>query len=151
MKKAECRRTGAFKLWCWSRLLRVPWTARRSNQSILKKSTLNIHWKDWCWSWSLNTLATWYEELIHWRRPRCWVRSRAEEGDDRGWDGWMASSTQQIWVWTNSRRWWRTGKPDMLQSRGLQREGHDWMTRRNQQEALSTNCIQEAEKDGKDS
>ena len=63
MKKAECRRSDAFELWCWRRLLRVPWTARRSNQSIL-----NIHWKDWCWSWSSNTLATWCEELAHWKR-----------------------------------------------------------------------------------
>ena len=59
IKKAECPRTDTFELWCWRRLLRVPWTARRSNQSILKKSVLNIHWKDWCWSWSSNTLATW--------------------------------------------------------------------------------------------
>ena len=50
IKKAECPRIDAFELWCWRRLLRVPWTARRSNQSILKKSVLNIHWKDWCWS-----------------------------------------------------------------------------------------------------
>ena len=63
IKKAECQRTDAFELWCWRRLLRVPWTARRSKQSVLKKSTLNIHWKDWCWSWSSNTLATWCEEL----------------------------------------------------------------------------------------
>ena len=57
IKKAECQRTDAFELWCWRRLLRVLWTARRSNQSVLKKSTLDIHWKDWCWSWSFNTLA----------------------------------------------------------------------------------------------
>ena len=79
--------------WCfwtvvWRRLLRVPWTARRSNQSILRKSTLNIHWKDWCWSWSSNTVATWCEELTHWKRPCCWERLKAGgEGDDRGWDG----------------------------------------------------------------
>ena len=65
IKKAERRRIDAFELWCWRRLLRVPWTARRSNQSILKTSTLNIHWKDWCWSWSSNTLATWCEQLTH--------------------------------------------------------------------------------------
>ena len=58
IKKAECRRTDVFELWCWRRLLRVPWTARRSNQSILKEISLNIHWKDWCWSWNSNTLAT---------------------------------------------------------------------------------------------
>ena len=59
MKKAECRRIDAFELWCWRRLLRIPWTARRSNQSILKEIHLNIHWKDWCWIWHSNTSATW--------------------------------------------------------------------------------------------
>ena len=70
IKKAECWRIDAFKL-CWRRLLRVPWTARTSNHSFLKKSTLNIHWKDWCWSWSPNTLATWCEEPTHCKRPWC--------------------------------------------------------------------------------
>ena len=63
------------------------------------KSVPNIHWKDWCWSWSLNTLATWCEELTHLKRPCCWERLKAGgEGDDRGWDGWMASPTQWTWV-----------------------------------------------------
>ena len=74
IKKAEHQRTDAFELWCWRRLLRVPWTARRSNQSILRKSVLNIHWKDWCWSWNSNTLVTWYKELTHWKRPWYWER-----------------------------------------------------------------------------
>ena len=73
-----------------------------------RKSTLNIHWKDWCWS--SNTLSTWCKELTHWKRPWCWERLKAggKEGN-RGWDGWMASSTQWTRVWANSRRWWRTG------------------------------------------
>ena len=84
IKKAEHRRIDALELWCWRRLLRVPWTARRSNQSILRKSVLNIHWKDWCWSWSFKTLATWCKELTRWKRPWCWERLKAEgEGDDR--------------------------------------------------------------------
>ena len=96
VKKAERWRIDAFELWCWRRLLRVPWTARRPKQSILKKSVLNSHWKDWCWSWNANTLATWCEELTHWKRPRCWERLKAGgDGDDRVWDGWMASPTQQ--------------------------------------------------------
>ena len=74
IKKAECRRIDAFKLWCWRRLLRVPWTARWSNHSILKKSVLNIHWKGWCWSWSSNSLATWCEELTHWKIYWFWER-----------------------------------------------------------------------------
>ena len=61
-------RINAFELWCWRRLLRVPWTARWSSYSILKKSVLNIHWKDWCWGWNSNTLATWCEKQTHWKR-----------------------------------------------------------------------------------
>ena len=72
-----------------------------------RRSVLGVHWKDWCWSWNSNTLATWCEELTHLKRPWCWERLRAgEEGDDRGWDGWMASLTQCTWVWVNSRSWW---------------------------------------------
>ena len=92
IKKAERRRIDAFELWCWRRLLRVPWTAWRSNWFSSRKSVLNIHWKDLCWSWSSNTLATWCEELTHLKRPWCWERLKAGgEGDNRGWDGWMAS------------------------------------------------------------
>ena len=104
IKKAKHRRIDAFELWCWRRLLRVPWTARRSNQSILKEISPGVHWKDWCWSWNFNSLATWCEELTHLKRPWCWERLRAGgEGDDRGWDGWMASLIQWTWVWVVSR------------------------------------------------
>ena len=121
IKKAECRRVDAFELWCWRRLLRVPWTARRSNQSILKEISPEF-WKDWCWRWGSNTLATWCEELTYWKRP--WCRGRLKvggEGDDRGWDGWMASPVQWTWVWVSSRSWWWTWKPGVLQSMGSQR------------------------------
>ena len=88
-----------------------------------------IHWKDWCWSWNSDTLATWCKELTLWKRPSCWERLKTGgEGDDRGWDGWMASPTQGTWVWASFRRWWRTGKPGMLQSMGSQRVGHNWAT-----------------------
>ena len=120
IKKAECQRIDAFDLCCWRRLLRVPWTARRSNQSILKEIILNIHWKDWCWSWSSNTLATWCKELTHWKRLWYWERLRAGgEGGDRGWDGWMASPTQSTCARVNSRSWWWTGRPGVLQSMGV--------------------------------
>ena len=114
VRNAKCRRIDSFELW-WRRPLRVPWTARRSNQSILKElSVLNIHWKDWCWSSNSNTLATWCEELTHLKRLWCWERLRAGgEGHDRGWDGWMASLTQWTWVWVNSGSWWWTGRPGM--------------------------------------
>ena len=73
----------AFELWCWRRLLRVPWTGRRSNQSILKEISPE-YWKDWCWSWNSNTLVTWCEWLTHCKRPWCWERLKAGgEGDDR--------------------------------------------------------------------
>ena len=90
VKKAECQKIDAFELWCWRRLLRVPWIAGRSNQSFLKeiRSVLSIHWKDWCWSWNSSTLATWCKELTHWERAWCWEGLGAGgEGDDRGWDG----------------------------------------------------------------
>ena len=104
VKKAECWTTDAFELWCWRRLSRVPWTARRSNQSILKEiRTLGVHSKDWCWSWNFNTLATSCEELTHWKRPWCWEGLGAGgEGDDRGGGGWMASPTRWTWIWVNS-------------------------------------------------
>ena len=80
-----------------------------------RKSTLNIHWKDWFWSWNFNTSATWCEELTPWKRLWCWGRLKAEgERDDRGWDGWMASLTRWVWVWVNSGSWWWTGRPGVL-------------------------------------
>ena len=112
IKKAEHQRIDAFELWCWRRLLRVPWTVRSSNQSILKKSVLNIHWNDWCWSWSFNTLSTWCEDLTHWKRPWCWERLKAGgEGDDRGWDGLMLQqlsgmSVSKLWEWMMDRGAW---------------------------------------------
>ena len=105
IKKAEGWRIDAFELRGWRRLLRVPWTARRSNQFILKEINLEYSLKDWCWGWNSNTLATWFEELTHWKRPWCWEKLKAGgEGNDRGWDSWMASLTQWTWVWANSRR-----------------------------------------------
>ena len=95
-----------------------------------RRSVLNIHWKDWCWSWNFTTLATWCEELPHWKRPWCSERLRAGgEGDDRGWDGWMASPTQCTWVWLGSGRWSWTGRPGMLQFTGSQRVRQDWATK----------------------
>ena len=83
--------------------------------------------RDWCWSWNSNTLATWCEELTHWQRPWCWERLKAGgEGTDRGWDGWMASPSQCMWVWVNSGSWWWTGRPCVLRSVGSQRVRHDW-------------------------
>ena len=84
IKKAEPKRIDAFELWCWRRLLRVPWTARRSNQSILKEISLGVHWKDWCWSWNSNTLATWCKEPTHLKRLWCWGKLKAGGEADTG-------------------------------------------------------------------
>ena len=97
IKKAECRRIDTFELWCWRRLLTVPWTIRRSNQSILKEISPECSLEVLMWSWNSNPLATWCKELTHLKRPWCWERLKAGgEGDNRGWDGWMASPTQWI-------------------------------------------------------
>jgi len=89
-------------------------------------------WKEWCWSWNSSTLATSREELTHWKRLWCWEGLEARgEGDDRGWDGWMASLTRWTWVWVNSGSWWWTGRPGMLRFMGSQRVGNDWATELN--------------------
>ena len=128
INKAECWRIDAFELWCWRRLLKVPYTARRSNQSILKKSALNIHWKDW---WSFSILATWCEELTHEMTLMLGWLKAGGEGDDRRWDSWMESPMQWTWVWVSSGHWWWTGRPRMVQSMGSQRDEHDWATELN--------------------
>ena len=124
IKKAEHWRIDAFELWCW-RLFRVPWLQVDQTSQSKGKSILNIHQKDWCWNWSIHTLATWCKELTHWKRPWCWERLKTGgKGDDRGWAVWMASLTWCTWVWASPRAWWWTGKPGILQSTKLQRVGH---------------------------
>ena len=92
-----------------------------------RRSVLDVHRKDWCWSWNSSTLATSCEELTHWKRPWHWEGLRAGgEGEDRGWDGWMASLTWWAWVWVSSGSWWWTRRPGVLRFMGLQRVGHDW-------------------------
>ena len=92
----------------------------------LPQSTKSLLWMEWCWSWNSSTLTTSCEELTHWKRPWCWEGLGAGgEGDDRGWDGWMASLTRWT-VWVNSGSWWWTGRPGVLRFMGSQRVGHDW-------------------------
>ena len=95
IKKSEHQKIVAFELRCWRKLLRVSWMARRSSLSILKEINPNIHWKDWCWSWSSNTLATWCKEPTHWKRPWCWERLKAggvglAEDEMVGWHHWLS-------------------------------------------------------------
>ena len=107
IKKAEHWRIDAFELWYWRRLLRVPWSARRSNQSILKEISPECSLEGLMLKLKLQYSATWSKKLTHWKRPWCWERQRAgREGDNRGSDDWMASLTQWRWVWVNSGSWW---------------------------------------------
>ena len=109
IKKAEHRRIDAFEMWCWRRLLRVPWTARKNQPWIFIGKT----------DAEAKTPVLWPPDAKS--RLWCWERLRAGgEGGDRGWDGWMASPTQWTWIWANSRRQWKTGDPGMRQSMGLQ-------------------------------
>ena len=119
IKKAEHLRIDAFEQWCWRRL-ECPLDCKEIKPVNPKENqSWNIHWKDLCWSWNSNTLAIWCKELTYWKRPWCWERLKAGgEGDDRGWDGWMASLTQWTWVWVNFSTWWWTGSPGMLRCMG---------------------------------
>ena len=131
IKKAECRKVDAFELWCCRSLLRVPWTARRSNQPILKDISPGCSLEGLMLKLKLQYFGHLMRRADSFKRPWCWQRLGAGEGDDRGWDGWMASPTQWTWVWVGSRSWWWTGRRGVLQSMGLQRVGHDWATELN--------------------
>ena len=129
IKKAEHQRTDAFELWCWWRLLRVPWAARRSNQQIIKE----ISPEYWLERLVLKLKLQYFGHLM-WRTDslekilRLGKIEGRRKGDDRGWDGWMASPTQRTWVWASSGSWWWTGRPGMLQSIGSQRVAHNRAT-----------------------
>ena len=126
VKKAECRRLDAFELWCWRRLLRVPWTERRS---ILREISPECSLEGMMLKLKLQYFGHLCEELTHWKRLWCWEGLGAGgKGDNRGWDGWMASLTWWMWVWVNSGSWWWIGRPGVLRFIGSQRAGHDWVT-----------------------
>ena len=121
VKKAERRRIDGEDSWESLGLQGDP------TSPFWRRSVLGVLWKDWCWSWNSNTLATSCEELTHWKRPWCWEGLGARGVmDNRGWDGWMASPTQWTWIWVNSGSWWWTGRPSVLQFMGSQRVRHSW-------------------------
>ena len=134
MWELDCKEGWVLKNWCFRTVVleKSPLDSKEIkpvNFKGLEGLFLNILWKDWCWNWNSNTLATWCEELTHWKRPWCWERLRAGgEGNDRGWDGWMTSPTQWMWVRANSGRQWRTRKLGVFQSMGSQRVRHNWVT-----------------------
>ena len=132
--KAEHGRIDPLQLWCWRRLFRVPWTARRANQSMLKEINPEYSLEGLMLKLKFQYHGTCCEEPTHWKRPWCWERLKAGgEGGDRGWNAWMASPIQWTWVWAKSRRQWRTGKPAVLQLMGSQTIWHDWVTDQQQQ------------------
>ena len=151
IKKAELRRIDAFELWCWRRLLRAPWTARRSNQSILKDISPGFSLE----GLMLKLKLQYFGQLM--RRAESFEKTlllgKIEDRRRRGgrwWDGWMASSTQWTWVWVDSRSWCWTGRPGVLQFMGSQRVRHDWVTELNQKMGQRTKqkCLQRRHIDG---
>ena len=142
MWELDHKESWAPKNWCfWTVVLEKPLERPsdckditpvnpKGNQSWILIGKTNAEVK-------LQYFGTWYEEVTHWKRPWCWEWLKAGgEGEDRGWDGWMASPTQWTLGWASSVSWWWTGRPGMLQSMELQRVGHDWETELNWQYCL---------------
>ena len=132
VKKSQHWRIDAFELWCWRRLLRVLWTARRSNQPILKEVSPGCSLEGLMLKLKLQYFGHFMQRVDSLEKTLMLEGMGAGgEGDDRGWDGWMVSPTQWTWVWVNSRSWWWTGRPSVLWVMGSQRFGHDWVTELN--------------------
>ena len=141
VKKAEHRRIDAFGLWCWRRLLRVPWTARRSTQAILKEISPACSLEG-----LMLKLKLQYFGHLMWRVDSLEKTlmlggiGAGGQGDDRGWDGWMASLTWWTWVWVNTWCWWWTGRPGVLRFMGSRRVGHYWATELNWTHCVIMKC-----------
>ena len=131
IKKAECRSIDAFELWCWRRLLRVPWTARWSSQSILEEISPEYPLEGLLLKLQYFGYLMWRSDSLEKTVMLGKIEGRRRRGNDRGWDGWMASPTRWAWVWASSGSWWWTGKPGVLQSMGLQRVRYSWATELN--------------------
>ena len=129
IRKSECWRIDAFELWYWRRLLRVPWTARRSNQSILEEISPEYSLEGLMLKLKLQYFGCLIRRTDSFEKTLMLgkIEDRGEE-DDRGWDSWMASPIQWTWVWVNFGSWWWTGRPGVLQSMGSQRVSHDWVS-----------------------
>ena len=123
IKKAECWRIDAFELWCWRRLLRVPWTARRSKQSILKETSPGCSLEGLMLKLKLQYFGHLMWRADSFEKTLMLGKTEGEEEDDRGWDGWMASPTQWTWIWVHSGSWWWTGRPGVLRFMGWVTKG----------------------------
>ena len=140
----DYKESWALKKWCfWTVVLEKtlgnPLDCKEIKPVSPEGNQSSVHWKDWCWSWNFNTLATWCKKLTHWKRLWCWERLKVgEEGDDRGWDSLMASLIWWTWVWVDFRNCWWTEMPGVLQSMGLQRVRYDWATELNWISLLSS-------------
>ena len=129
IKKAGHRRIDAFELWCWRRLLRVPWTSKRSNQSIVKEISPEYSLEGLILKMKLKYFGHLMRRTDSFEKTLILGKMRSGgAGDNRGWDGWMVSPIQWSWAWVDSRSWWWTGRPGVLQSMGSQKFGHDWAT-----------------------
>ena len=131
IKKAECQRIDAFELWCWRWLLRVSWTARRSNQSILKEISPGYSLEGLMLKLKLQYFGHLMRRAESFEKTLMLRKIEGRRGNDRGWDGWMASPTQWTWVWLDSGSWWWIGRPGVLRFMGSQGAGHDWATELN--------------------
>ena len=133
IRQAECQRIDAFELWCWRRLLRVSWTARRWNQSILKEINPEYSLERWMLKLKLQHFGYLMQRANSLEKTQMLGKIEGRrEGDDRGWDGWMASLSQWTWVWANSGRQWKTEEPGMLRSLRSQRVRHNLVTKQQQ-------------------
>ena len=132
IKKAECWKIDAFELWCWRRLLRVPWTARRFNQSIPKEISPGCSLEGLMLKLKLQYFGHLMQRADSFEKTSMLGKIEGRmRRDDRGWDGWIASPTWWTWVWVDSSSWWWTGRPGVLWFMGSQRVGHDWATELN--------------------
>ena len=143
MWELDCEERWALKNWCfWTVVLEKTLESPLDCKEIQPVHSEGVQsWvffgrTGWCYSWTSNTFATSCEVLTHWKRLWCWEGLWAGEGDDREWDGCMASPTQWTWVLVNSGRWWWTGRPGVLQFMGSQKVGHDWATELNWTELM---------------
>ena len=138
IKKAECWKTDAFELWYWRRLLRVPWTARESNQSILKEISPGCSLEGLMLKLKLQYFGHLMGRADSMEKTLLLGKMRAGgEGGDRGWDGGMASPTWWTRVWVNSGSWWWTERPGALWFIGSRRVGQDWVTELNWENVYS--------------